>query len=102
MYATISNVLQSNSGGDRVGWETPVRRCVEVQKSCKLTFSEAWFVDEELRLCSVCLRDANDVDVNKLILLQEISSSVCVYILCARFFFFFQIHFFRGVERERV
>lgn len=39
-------------------------------------------------------------DVNKLILLQEIPSSVCVYILCARFFFF-QIHFFLEVSRER-
>lgn len=83
------------------GWETPVRRCVEVQKSCKLTFSESlvcgWGAAAAQRVLERCER----WDVNKLILLREISSSVCVYILCARFFFFKYIFFFRGVERER-
>lgn len=39
--ATINNVLQSNYRAIGWGLETP-GGALEVQKACKLTFSEAW------------------------------------------------------------
>lgn len=99
MYATISNVLQSNFRGwsRRVGdTGAAVRGGAKVMQAYILrSLVCGWGAAAVQRVLERCKR----WDVNKLISLQEIPSSVCVYILCARFFF--QIHFFRDVERER-